>query len=390
MNIKFNCWSLLFCLSVIFCVSCAENEIEPTTIECDFNNISDINESKIITDVNIVSLQETPIIMSSINKMETLDSLIYLLDKNKNSLHIFTKNGKYIHTISNQGRGANEYLKLSDFCIDPQKQTINILSRLDKKVLVYDKFGKKLIGVRTLPKRFCKIMKRKEGYIGYMGNFTEDEHFPYNYWIMDENFAIVGQFGKINTNLESHTSSSFEPFSKYDENLYVLSEFNQEVMCLKGVDNQVSTVYKYDFGKCNLPPLSKSDYTNDRKMFEVKNTYITNPILFQETNKHILALTLYQGQYNLIVYDKKVRKPRIYSLGAYTKKYLFNFGNIVNINETEICTIVDAKYIYDVWKGYNEFNDFEKDYPSQVENLRKDIKTVNEDGNPFLIIYKIQ
>lgn len=390
LNFNISYWTLFMGAALLFLMSCAEKEIEPTVIECDFNCISDINESRIITDVDIVSLQETPIAMGHISKMETLDSLIYLMDKKKNSLYILTKSGKYIHAISDQGHGANEYLRLNDFCIDKEKQTINILSRLDKKVFIYDKFGKNLIEIKALPKQFCKIMKRKGGYIGYMGNFTEDEHLPYNYWLMDENFTTVGQFGKINTNIESHALSSFEPFSKYGGTLYVLSEFSREITCLKDSDIQALTVYRYDFGEYNLPSLSKNDYADDKKMFEVKNTYIANPILFQETNKYILALVLYQGRYNLIIYDKENHNPQICSLGAYTQKYLFNFGNIVSMNEIEICAIVSAECIYDVWKGDNEFNSFEEDYPLQVENLRKDIRAVNADGNPFLVIYKVQ
>lgn len=379
-------------LSILLLTNCTVTKIGPAiwNVECDFSKISDVNDSGIITDVNIVSLQDTSVYLNEINKIAILDTIVYLLDKEKNSLYVFTNNGKYIHTISDQGHGANEYLMLSDFCIDKKKQTINVLSRLDKKIFIYDKFGKNLIEVKALPKQFFKIEKRKEGYIGYMGNYTADEQFPYNYWLMDENFSIIGQFGEINTNLESRVSNNLEPFSQYDGTLHVLSEFSRDVICLKDSDIQASTIYKYDFGKCNLPSLSSRDYADDRKMFEIKNTYIANPIRFQETDRYILSLVLYQGQYKLIVYDKKKSMTEIVSLDAYTQKYLFSFGNVVYMNEKEIYTIIDAKNIYDVWIGYNEFNNFEKEYPSQVENLRKDIKSVNADGNPFLVIYKIQ
>lgn len=379
-------------LSILLLTNCTVTKIEPAiwNVECDFSKISDVNDSGIITDVNIVSLQDTSVYLNEINKIAILDTIVYLLDKEKNSLYVFSNNGKYIHTISDQGHGANEYLMLSDFCIDKKKQTINVLSRLDKKIFIYDKFGKNLIEVKALPKQFFKIEKRKEGYIGYMGNYTADEQFPYNYWLMDENFSIIGQFGEINTNLESRVSNNLEPFSQYDGTLHVLSEFSRDVICLEDSDIQASTIYKYDFGKCNLPSLSSRDYADDRKMFEIKNTYIANPIRFQETDRYILSLVLYQGQYKLIVYDKKKSMTEIVSLDAYTQKYLFSFGNVVYMNEKEIYTIIDAKNIYDVWIGYNEFNNFEKEYPSQVENLRKDIKSVNADGNPFLVIYKIQ
>ncbi len=80
----------------------------------------------------------------------------------------------------------------------------------------------------------------------------------------------------------------------------------------------------------------------------------------------------------------------VFPLESYTGKYLLPFGRVVRMTETEICTVVDADNIHDIWKGYNDFNNFESDYPLQVRNLRQDIKSINPEGNPFLVIYKIQ
>ena len=37
--------------------------------------------------------------------------------------------------------------------------------------------------------------------------------------------------------------------------------------------------------------------------------------------------------------------------------------------------------------GKNEYNNFESQYPEQIKRLREKLPNINEEGNPFLIIY---
>ena len=50
----------------------------------------------------------------------------------------FNLQGKLLHKISRKGRGAEEYLQLSDMFIDSRNRTLNLLSRIDEKLLVFD------------------------------------------------------------------------------------------------------------------------------------------------------------------------------------------------------------------------------------------------------------
>jgi hypothetical protein len=75
---------------------------------------------------------------------------------------------------------------------------------------------------------------------------------------------------------------------------------------------------------------------------------------------------------------------------AYMGKYFFSFGNIISIDENAIYAIISASHIKEICIGKNQFNDFITKYPEQIKSLREKFPHVDEEGNPFLVIYYIK
>lgn len=90
------------------------------------------------------------------------------------------------------------------------------------------------------------------------------------------------------------------------------------------------------------------------------------------------------------VYDKKEGKSRVVSLDTYTDEYLISFGEVIGMDATAIYSLVPAWYLKDLWVGRNEYNDFEAKYPEQVKRLREKFDSVDEEGNPFLLIHYLK
>ncbi len=353
------------------------------------DHLVDIQKSGLIKDVSLVSLQDTSVYIGDITKVDALDTLIYILDQNKKGIYIFSDKGKYVSTISEQGHGAGEYLEVTDFFVDPEKKTVNILSRLNRKLYVYDIKGNG-IQVINLPKTFNRIAKYADGFIGYMANYREDRSQPHNYWIMDGNGKVVSHFGVIKNCIESRTRESFRPFSSHKGDLSISAEYERGIMTLSDGSDDAQTTYMLDFGKYNWPEIPDKDYNNDEKMFMLVNTHISDPDQFQETDSYLLSLVYVNGQPIIAAYDKESGKGKALSLANYIDDYILGGGKPISISENEIFAIQDASGMYEVWKGGNEYNDFEKDRPTQVKNLRKRFKNIDEDGNPFLIIYHLR
>ncbi len=374
---------------LLFTLAGCSTTANTSEIIYDMDHLVDIQKSGLIKDVSLVSLQDTSVYIGDIIKVDALDTLIYILDQNKKGIYIFSDKGKYVSTISEQGHGAGEYLEVTDFFVDPEKKTVNILSRLNRKLYVYDIKGNG-IQVINLPKTFNRITKYADGFIGYMANYSEDRSQPHNYWIMDGNGKVVSHFGVIKNCIESRTRESFRPFSSHKGDLSISAEYERGIMTLSHGSDDAQTTYMLDFGKYNWPEIPDKDYNNDEKMFMLVNTHISDPDQFQETDSYLLSLVYVNGQPIITAYDKESGKGKALSLANYIDDYMLGGGKPISISENEIFAIQDASGMYEVWKGGNEYNDFEKDRPTQVKNLRKRFKNIDEDGNPFLIIYHLR
>ena len=67
------------------------------------------------------------------------------MDANKTrTVYIYDLSGKYINKISKYGQGPDEYLQLADLYIDPTDASLNVATRIDRKIMKFDLDGKQL------------------------------------------------------------------------------------------------------------------------------------------------------------------------------------------------------------------------------------------------------
>ncbi len=378
-------------------VSCASSidEVAEQIIRIDNNSFespSSIHTKGIIKDIRLVSLSQDSVAIGNIDNIIINDSLIYILDSTqKQCVYIYNLSGRYLRTISRQGRGNAEYVRLSDIFIDKDNKTLNLLSRNDRRLLVFDSEGKVLLRTISLPKMFTSVQPIKNGYLAYMGNYSEDSENPYNFWILDGNFKIKSHFGKIKPEIESRENKEVHVFSSYKSKVNIISEMDYNVYEIESAKETNQIKYQYDLGKLNLPEnINREILNNPKDYFNLQNNYVCNLYRFQQTNNHCLAITLYQGQKRMLVWEKHKSNGNVGALDTYCGKYLCGFGEIKGMNENYIIAIEDASTLYDIWLGHNKYNDFEKKYPKQVDNLRKTFPIIKPNDNPYLILYQLK
>lgn len=364
-----------------------EQSDEVTPIELDFqkkmNSVHDIN---LITDVDIISLDCDEVIIGKIDKVIKYDTIIYLMDRFQNkSVYLYDLQGNFIRSISNHGQGPEEYIQLTDMFIDPIDSTLNIVSRMDRKLFKYDLRGEELRVIENTPKSFTYIKKFNKGYMAHMGNYSEDKTKPYNLWFLDENLETTNHFFEIDEMWESQLSTGGSVFSEYKDMHYYITPMDYNIYEI--TDNEVKIKYTFDVGKLKWPKMDKNEKEN--RLFELINEYLFRFYNFQETKNHLIVYLLYKGQYLMGVYNKEKQEVNIATLEPYEDKYFFGFGNIISFDEKTIYTIIDAERIKTMWDGKDEYNNFEEEYPNQVKNLREKFDTIREDGNPFLIMYSL-
>jgi hypothetical protein len=308
------------------------------------------------------------------------------MDKSQTrSVVVYDTSGHFVGLISKQGKGPEEYIQLTDIFIDPDDNTLNVVSRIDKKILKYDITGNRLLEVKKTPKSFTRLSKMKDGYVGYMGNYGEDGKMPYNIWTMSPDMKLENHFFDIARTWESIKLGDGSVFSTYNGNTNFITPMDYNIYHIE--KDRVTVPYTFDLGKTEWPAEYK-DHEQVTKMVN-KSRYILRFYNFQETPNHFIVHVLYGGQYLLGVYNKQSSVSHIARLEPYMDKYFFSFGQIIGFDEDTIYTLVDASDIKRMWNGKDQYNDYESKYPEQIKRLREKFPRVSEDGNPFLVMYHI-
>ncbi|GHT52465.1 hypothetical protein FACS189440_22000 [Bacteroidia bacterium] len=376
---------ILISLVSILLVACSNVEKKETfKIKFDFDKkTSDIHDIGLINDVQIINLDCEEVTLGIIDKIIRYKDRIYIMDKKQTqSIIIYDTLGHFINQISKRGNGPEEYVQLTDMLINPSDTTLNIISRIDKKILKYDLDANHFAGIEKLPKSFTQFNKTEQGYVGYMGNFGEDSNKRKNVWTVSDKLELENSFFEIDETWESINLGGGSVFSNYEDKTYYITPMDFNIYM---INNSFSTAYTFDLGTSGWHLKSK-EYETYRKN---QHNCIGRLYNFQETQEHLIIQVLYNGQFLLGVYNKKEDTSYIASLEPYTGKYFFSFGQITGFDEHAIYTIIEASDLKRIWDGKDEHNDFESTYPEQIKRLREKFSTVREDGNPFLVIYSI-
>ena len=88
----------------------------------------------------IVPLQAGGMLVSP-DKMEWRDSLVYVMDGMQQALFVFNDAGRLKFQINRRGRGAGEYLSLSDFAVDDAGR-IYLFDSSSRRILCHDAEGR--------------------------------------------------------------------------------------------------------------------------------------------------------------------------------------------------------------------------------------------------------
>lgn len=134
---------LLLGMSFLLC-ACSQSEkiIDMPVVHVDVNAAESFIDAGWLLDTTecaIIPLQGSSTPISTIAKIQVVDTLLYMLDSNTRCLHVFTDNGVFLRTIKRLGKSSEEYLDISDFYVENGQ--IYILDQYSMKVLVFNEDG---------------------------------------------------------------------------------------------------------------------------------------------------------------------------------------------------------------------------------------------------------
>lgn len=138
--------SVIFLLTLVFmCMSCSSYNTATGLADVDTINIDKSVQKDSLLFSNffkapkVIPLEtKKECLIQNIRSLEIFNNNIYILDDKVNKLFVFDLAGKFLGTISEQGRGHGEYLELADFSIDRKAGIIYLLDEAADNILKFD------------------------------------------------------------------------------------------------------------------------------------------------------------------------------------------------------------------------------------------------------------
>ncbi len=129
---------------MVVLLSCDNKSLNTATDETLHFDVSQWKKNQVISkdilnQVDFIPLETTKDnLIGQINKLQVYEDHYYILDiKYVKKILVHNKNGDFIRSIGNIGRGADEYISLNDFLIDEHRNHLLILDSQLRKVLAY-------------------------------------------------------------------------------------------------------------------------------------------------------------------------------------------------------------------------------------------------------------
>lgn len=215
---------------------------------------SSIQLSSYVKNVDYIRLSNnSEAILGGINKIEIVDSCIYLLDRYKTqSIKKFSKDGRFLNNIGNHGNGPGEYVEPTDFILT------------NNEILVYDQFkahinyytfNGEFIRSKKVPFAFMKFYQKSPNeYLFYLSD-ADNYHLPsiLDYSILETDSSFVIKERGFFQKKDLYTSFFIQNnFHNNRESIYYHPFFNDTIYAITQ-NSKIQPLFVIDFQKKEVP-----------------------------------------------------------------------------------------------------------------------------------------
>ena len=323
-----------------------------------------------------IALETTPAcLIGNIKKIEIYNELIFILDPYiAKKLLVFDKKGKFLHQISEYGKGPGEYLDIFDFVIRNDK--IYILNNRSS-VNEYTINGT-FIKTYLLPFWAERLVPINENYWGLITNSDKSHGYEFNFHLTSLDF----------NNEKGLLKSKFDDFPI--EPLQQVSLINGIPYFFMPLDNKIYNANTERLYKKYILQFPKEYIISDVELQKYTKLSIRNRVEKILNNTISLSSIIFTENLKIIRYNQK-KQP-----------YLCFFNNeedYVTISEEKIINDIDSVpylplfysnidndkiiSIFQQYKLIDALNNNEK----INTDLLKIISESDENGNPIIAIY---
>lgn len=357
---------------------------------CSVNKIDSTSEIHVKIPSSPSTVRLSDIAKSSLILLPTSDSLIideivriyssadHIYMSDVSSVYKFTRDGKFLTKLNEQGGGPNEYLNISDFFVDDE-ENIWILCRTTKKLY---KFSAEHQFIKSIKVNLWvqNISSLGRDILLYTGN--EENTANSQLHLLDASTGLIKKtFKSIDKKMSQYMhvkgNNVFRALS--DSTCYFSQLFNDIIY--KITPDSISDLYHFNWDGHNIPSsFYKKGFSNIVDFFQElhsKNIYAYGVNLFLETEDAYWVSYYYKQQCFHSILSKKGNEQTTFD------QFLINTLNDYPVNLSDVSAFVqnDGSIIFPI----NAMDVKEHLFQHQIDN-----QNIPEDSNPYLLILKLK
>ena len=372
---------IILIITVFLLVSCKKDDFIKSYTDTegfkvlnihDNNLVSKFNMSEFIDKIEYIQLETKPeSTIGSVTKLYIDSNYIYVLDwKISKKLFIFQKNGKFLKTLSRQGKGPGEYSTITDF---------KVLK--DNKLLLYDYSGMKLMYFDNLQYSHSEkidFYNKSVVKIGSLCFFNPErgkysniinENKNHDLLISDSNGKVIRKYLPYNEKSDVLYRLRY-PFREYMDSLTYVDALNSRVYRIKGTT--LFPKYFLDFGKYQFP-YEKTISNDDFNENFTKYGHVLDD--FYENEKYIFFS---------VIYDDSTA----------TFCLLNKENNILKLSK-KLVNDIDNLHSLNLFSNYNNliFGTISAEDIIRTKSFKKEkygLGNVNDLDNPIIAVYSFK
>ena len=150
---------------------------------------------ELVADYDTIRLEASDkSLITGILQIHSMNDKLYITDSSLSVIFIFSKQGKYLSKISNQGSGPQEYIRIGSFETDEANNRLLLTDSFSKRLFEYDENGKllKVIPLSFIPNLIASDKSKR--YI-HVNSTSKDKNDRKD--ILNNNIHIINEKGEI-------------------------------------------------------------------------------------------------------------------------------------------------------------------------------------------------
>jgi hypothetical protein len=333
---------VIILITTISCKKNNKNNIQTSTFSL-LENVSD-SAIQLFDEIEYTTLETTDqSLFGAIDKLIVDDDFFFILDKAmKKKIFVFAKDGSFIRTIGNIGKGPGEYTNIEDFTIDEVTKNVIVLC-FPSTIIIYNPKGQFISQTKLTPSALLwNICNYKDGYLlsaNHQSVLTGDEAFlVFNY---DKNFNLREKILNVLPSYITMPPFISNPLQNIENKIVYFDSFTSNIYF--NINHADFKIIHLDFGGKEVP---LSSYANPQEFFSHQREYR----FFLETM--IADNVLYTSfancgeRYVAIINLKTNKKSTFKNFIWFPDKLLFNKDNYFYSSSSALSIIKDHDISY--------------------------------------------